>query len=354
MDLSIATILLQDGVSTGAIYALLALAMVLVFSVTRVMLVSQGDFVAYGALSMAAMQAGSIPPTVWLLCGLGAACVLVETIDEARARLAGTASPAPWRRLGGAALRYLGYPLALALVMRGLPMASVPILGQVLLTLLLVVPIGPMLYRLAFRPLAESSTLVLLFVAVAVHFVMVGLGLVMFGAEGSRTRLFTDASFQLGSVLVTGQSAAIVGVSLALIGALYFFFERTLSGKALRATASNRTGARLMGIGTTHAGYLAFAVAATIGALSGILIAPITTMYYDSGFLIGMKGFVAAIIGGLASYPLAAGGAVLVGLLESFSAFWASAYREVIVFTLILPVLLWRSLAAPPTEESED
>ena len=75
-----------------------------------------------------------------------------------------------------------------------------------------------------------------------------------------------------------------------------------------------------------------------------MLIGPITTIYYDSGFLISLKGFVGAIIGGLSSYPLAAAGALLVGLIESFSSFWASAFKEVIVFTLIIPVLLWRSL----------
>jgi branched-chain amino acid transport system permease protein len=88
--------------------------------------------------------------------------------------------------------------------------------------------------------------------------------------------------------------------------------------------------------------------------VSGILVAPITTIYYDSGFLVGLKGFVAAIIGGLVSYPLAALGAVLVGLLESFSSFWASAFKEVIVFTLIIPVLLWRSLRAHHLEEEEE
>jgi branched-subunit amino acid ABC-type transport system permease component len=78
---------------------------------------------------------------------------------------------------------------------------------------------------------------------------------------------------------------------------------------------------------------LSFTLAAAIGAFSGILISPITTIYYDSGFLIGLKGFVGAIIGGLASYPVAAAGAILVGLLESYSSFWASAFKEVIVFT---------------------
>jgi branched-chain amino acid transport system permease protein len=146
----------------------------------------------------------------------------------------------------------------------------------------------------------------------------------------------------------------VVAASAVLIAGLYFFFERTLYGKALRATAMNRTGARLMGIPPTLAGKLCFTLAAAIGVFSGILVAPITTIYYDSGFLIGLKGFVGAIIGGLASYPVAALGAVLVGLLESYSSFWASAYKEVIVFTLIIPVLLWRSLTTRHVEEEEE
>ena len=108
-----------------------------------------------------------------------------------------------------------------------------------------------------------------------------------------------------------------------------------------------------MGISPALAGRQTFFFAALIGTLSGLLVAPLTTVYYDSGFLIGLKGFVAAIIGGLASYPLAAGGAVLVGLLESFSSFWASAFKDVIVFTLIIPVLMWRSLTSHHVEEEE-
>ncbi|MNQ47621.1 High-affinity branched-chain amino acid transport system permease protein LivH [compost metagenome] len=88
--------------------------------------------------------------------------------------------------------------------------------------------------------------------------------------------------------------------------------------------------------------------------MSGILVAPITTMYFDSGFMVSLKGFVGAIIGGLVSYPLAAAGAVLVGLIEAFSSFWASAYKEIIVFTLIIPVLLWRSLKSHHVEEEDE
>src|SRR3546814_18693270 len=92
---------------------------------------------------------------------------------------------------------------------------------------------------------------------------------------------------------------------------------------------------------------------AAIGALSGMLIAPVTTVYYDTGFLIGLKGFVAAIFGGLISYPVAAGGALFEGILEAFSSFWASAYNEVIVFTLIIPVLLWRSFGVSHADDEE-
>ena len=112
-------------------------------------------------------------------------------------------------------------------------------------------------------------------------------------------------------------------------------------------------GARLMGISPTLAGKATFAMATFIGALSGILIAPITTLYFDSGFVISLKGFVGAIIGGLVSYPVAALGALAVGLIEAFSMFWASTYKEIIVFTLIIPFLLWRSLTSRHVEEEE-
>jgi branched-chain amino acid transport system permease protein len=233
------------------------------------------------------------------------------------------------------------------------PIADLPMPLQILLALAVVVPLGPMIYRLAYQPLAEASVLVLLIVSVAVHVVMVGLGLVAFGAEGSRTPPFSDGRFDLGGLTVSMQTLWVIGCSLGLIVGLYLVFERTLYGKALRATAVNRQGARLMGIPTALAGRLTFFLCALIGAFSGVLIAPITTVYYDTGFLIGLKGFVGAIIGGLVSYPVAAIGAVLVGLLESYSSFWASAYKEVIVFTVIIPVLLWRSLTTRHVEEEE-
>jgi len=143
-------------------------------------------------------------------------------------------------------------------------------------------------------------------------------------------------------------------VAWLLPALLFVFFGRSMLGKALRATAMNRIGARLMGIPTALAGDASFALAALIGAVAGVLIAPLTTVYYDTGFLIGLKGFVAAILGALASYPLALAGAVLVGQLEAFASFWASAYKEVLVFTLIIPVLWWRSRHSPVLDEEHE
>jgi branched-chain amino acid transport system permease protein len=219
------------------------------------------------------------------------------------------------------------------------------------LTVAIVTSFGPLVYRLAYQSLADASSLVLLIVSVGVHFAMTGLGLLFFGAEGFRNPSFWDMRVNLGGLAIKGQAIIIFGVSLALIVLLWQFFSRTLYGKALQATAVNRLGARLMGISTTGAGQATFAMAALIGALSGLLIGPTTTVFYDSGFLIGLKGFVAAVMGGLQSYPLAAVGALFVGLVEAFGSFWASAFKEVIVFTLVLPILLWRSLADGHAEE---
>jgi branched-chain amino acid transport system permease protein len=347
MDLQIALLLGQDGIVNGAIYALLALALVLVFAVTRVIFIPQGEFVAYGALSLASLQAGHLPGTLWLLLALGVVVAVLDAPPLLRQGRQGV------RRL--AAL--LGWQCAYPLLMIGLVAGSAPqdwpLALQVVLVLAIVVPLGPQIYRTAYQPIAEAPVLILLIVSVAVHLAMVGLGLLFFGAEGSRTPAFSEASFEIGGLTVTGQSLWVAGVSIILIVALYVFFEKSLYGKALRATAINRNGARLMGISTTFAGKLSFLLAAVIGVLSGILIAPITTVYYDTGFLIGLKGFVGAIVGGLASYPVAAAGALLVGLLESFSSFWASAFKEVIVFTLIIPVLVWRSLTTHHVEEEE-
>jgi branched-chain amino acid transport system ATP-binding protein len=343
MDASIFALLAQDGITNGAIYALLALALVLVFAVTRIIFIPQGEFLAWGALTMAALETGNKPGTIWLLLGAG---VLTFIADIARAR--------PGRRpFLHSGVWNLLYPAALTALVWLLPLNETPTAIKALLTLAIVVPLGPMLYRIAFQPIAEASVLVLLIVSVALHLLMVGLGLLIFGPEGSRTAPFSDTQFEVGALMIGGHTLVVLLAAITLIVGLYLYFNRTLAGKALLATAINRNGARLMGISPALAGQQTFFVAALIGTFSGLLVAPLTTIYYDSGFLIGLKGFVAAIIGGLASYPLAAAGAIVVGLLESFSSFWASAYKDVLVFTLIIPVLIWLSWSTHHIEEED-
>ncbi|PUE15887.1 branched-chain amino acid ABC transporter permease [Limnohabitans sp. MMS-10A-160] len=344
MDFSIASILLLDGVTNGAIYALLGLATVLVFTVTRVIFIPQGEFVAYGALTLAMLQTGKTPGTIWLLLILAGVAALMELAERWHHH------GKPLRALRSA-LKLLVFPVIVSIVGIWAAPQMFPLWMQAILSVAIVTAFGPLVYRVAYQSLEAATPLVLLIVSVGVHFAMTGLGLLFFGAEGFRNPPFWDERFSLGPVTLSGQTVIIFGVSLALIVLLWLYFERSLRGKALRATAVNRTGARLMGISSHTSGQLTFLMAALIGALSGLLIGPTTTVFYDSGFLIGLKGFVAAVIGGLASYPGALVGALFVGIVEAFGAFWASAFKEVIVFTLILPILLVRSLRSGHSDE---
>jgi branched-chain amino acid transport system permease protein len=349
MNLQIVALLGQDGATNGAIYALLALAIVMVFAVTRILFIPQGEFVAFGALTMGAIQSGKPLTVAWLLAALCVASALQDVFVWGRR---GPGVKATRRALIAPVLK-LAYGSAMVTLAFVLPLAQWPMAAQTAFVVALLAPLGPLLYRLVFLPVAAASPLVLLIVSIALHVVLVGIGLLTFGAEGAHTQPFTDSGITLADMRFNDQALWVIGLAMGMIAALYLLFERTLYGKALRAAAMNRMGARLMGISPAFAGQAMFLLAALIGVLSGVMIAPVTTIYYDSGFLISLKGFVGAIIGGLASYPLAAAGALLVGLLEAFSAFFASSYKEVIVFVLIIPVLVWRSLNTHHVEEEE-
>ena len=346
MNTTIMLFLVQDGITNGAIYALLGLALVLVFAVTRVILIPQGEFVTYGALTYASLSAGQFPGTARLAMAMG---IVAFGFDLYVGR------KSLHRRLVGRALAVnIVLPAIVFALTSRLAGHDNGVAINIALSLVIVAMIGLFLYRIAFQPIAHTSVLVLLIASVGCHLAMQGFGLVFFGAEGQRGPTLSNAAFNVGPLHFTGQSIAVYVITIAFIIGLWLFFGFTLTGKALRATAVNRLGARLVGIRTTLAGQLAFLMAAVIGAVSGILIVPITTLYYDTGFLIGLKGFVAAIIGGLVSYPLTAIAALGVGMVEAFSSFYASDFKEVIVFMLILPVLVLRSLAVPAVEEEKD
>jgi branched-chain amino acid transport system permease protein len=346
LNTTIMLFLLQDGITNGAIYALLGLALVLVFAVTRVILIPQGEFVTYGALTYATLASGQVPGTARLAVAMGVVALGLDLYASRRSLRAAS--------IGRILAINILLPASVLALTWSLADRQTPVIIDIALSLLIVGTIGLFLYRIAFAPIAHTSVLVLLIAAVGCHLALQGIGLVFFGAEGQRGPALSNAAFTIDPLRFTGQSIAVYAVTLALIAALWLFFGFTLYGKALRATAVNRLGARLVGIRTGLSGQIAFLLAAVIGAISGILIVPITTLYYDTGFLIGLKGFIAAIIGGLVSYPLTAIAALVVGSVESFSSFYASNFKEVIVFALIIPVLLLRSLATPAVEEEKD
>jgi branched-chain amino acid transport system permease protein len=345
MTLEIALLLAQDGISTGAIYVLVALGLVLIFLVTRVIFVPFGDVVGYSALTLAALQLKQLPGVVWLVLVLAALATAMEVLSLRRR--------GELRQLPKVLLAYAGLPVVPAVMVWLAAGQELPMWLGIVLTLAIVLPISPLIYRIAFRPIADASVLVLLIVSVAVHFAMSGMALIFFGPEGFRTQPMTRAFFDLGPITISGQSLLIVASSALFSFLLFVVFERTLIGKALRATAVNRVGARLVGIMPSTTGAIAFLLASALAGISGVLIGPVATLYYDSGFLIGLKAFVGAIIGGLVSYPATAVGAILVGLFESYAAFWNSAFKEVLVFGLLIPILVWQSLTTGTGIEEE-
>lgn len=335
MDLQIGILLLQDGIVNGAVYAIVALSLILTFTVSRIVFIPQGEFVMYGAMTFGCIQKGIFPGTVWILVGTGLlfgaksiyADISLRRFQESKRSIANVI-----------------YPIGLVLICHWLDTSQLSYSLQAILTLAIVTPLGFHFYKLVFHPLADASLLVLLIAAVALHLMMVGGGLLIFGPDGMRATPWVTRSFDLWGLVIPGQSVVVIAASVALTAILFVLFNFSLRGKALRATAFNRNGARLVGIRPEVAGSICLTLAAFVGAVAGVLISPITTFYYDTGFLIVLKGFVAATIGAFVSYPAAIGGAAMVGVIEAFSSFWASPFKESILFMLILPVLLCLSL----------
>jgi len=347
MTWDVALILAMDGLANGSVYLLAGLGLVLIFSVTRVVFVPFGDVAAFSALTLAAFQTGRVPPTI----GLVVVLALLATATE----LGSLWRRGEWARMPKVLLGWGLMPLVPCLLAWLVARPGMPALIQILVTLLLILPITPLLARVVYQPIADASVLVLLIVSLALHFLLSGLGLLFFGPEGSRTDPLASGVFTLGdSFVVSGQVLLMVSSAIVLSGLFFLVFERTVAGKALRATAVNRIGARLVGIRPARTALMAYGSASLLAGLIGILIGPVTTMYYDSGFIIGLKAFVAAIIGGLVSYPMTAFGALAVGLVESFASFWSGALKDVIVFSLLIPVLMLRSYFTRHEEEVQD
>jgi branched-chain amino acid transport system permease protein len=208
--------------------------------------------------------------------------------------------------------------------------------------------VGVLLERLAIYPARRAPVVALIIITIGATIAIRALALIIWGTRPTFVPAFStlameDVTFRFAGLIVKAQSFWIWGVVAVVLVALAFFFERTLAGKALRACAINRQAAQLMGINPSRMSLLAFALAAALGAIGGIVMAPATRPTYDMGLMLGLKGFVAAIMGGLVSAPGAVLGGLVLGVAENVGAGVTSAgYKEIIVFAILVLILLFR------------
>lgn len=338
-------ILASEGLINGAIYALTALGIVVLYSVTNVINVAQGEFVMLSALTVASFRAQQVPGTVYLIIAGLVAWALLDAFRHVRRRqpLKALWSVA-WPLLAGAAIYGVTWLAA---------STNLPYLVQIVLAVGLTTALGPIFFRSIIQPLPRASVVVFLILTIGLHLALTGLGLAFWGPQPYTLPPFQEGEgLRLGAAYFGPQALWLLGVVALLLVGLWWFFGRTLQGKALRAASVNRLGARLSGISVVRAGSAAFTLSVFLSAVAGVLITPITKMAYDFGFMLGLKGFIGAIIGGLVNPVLAVAGALFVGVAEQFTAFYiSSAYKEVLVFLLIIPVLLVRSFQHLDFEE---
>lgn len=270
---------LFSGVAAGGIYALIAVGFVTVYNVLGIINFAQGEFAMLGAL---------------------VACSLVA------------------HRL----------PLALA----------------VALAVLVTAGVGALIERLVLAPAARSSEVVRIIITIGVSIALRGLALTIWSSQSYSLPAFSRGApvVVLGAALAP-QNFWVLGVAAAVMVALYLLFERTTFGSALRAVTMARDASRLMGISVARMSLVAYTLSAALGAVAGIVVVPIALATYDMGVMLGLKGFVAAVLGGLVSAPGAVVGGLLLGVIESFTAgLLSSGYRDAIAFALLLGILTIR------------
>lgn len=233
----------------------------------------------------------------------------------------------------------LGGMLTVVLTGVGLPLAVAAFLAIVMASV-----VGVALEKLAIEPVKNADPVALIIITIGASLVIRGLVQIWLGKAAHSLPAFSGETplTILGAVLLP-QSLWVLGLASLVVLALWYFFNRTLTGKAMLATSINRTAAALAGINTNGVLFMSFAMAAGLGALAGILITPITMTSYDAGIMLGLKGFVAVVVGGLGSGLGAVVGGLLVGVLEALGAgYISSAYKDAIPFVLILLMLFFK------------
>jgi branched-chain amino acid transport system permease protein len=223
-----------------------------------------------------------------------------------------------------------------------LAMAGVPVPLAALLAILATVAVGLLLYHLAIEPAREATAVALIMITIGASIFLRGAAQVLFDKRfHSLPHLLGSEPIRLGGAAILPQSLVVLAGATVIVVLLWLFVDRTLIGKAVIATAANRLAARLVGIDTRRIVALSFVISAAIGAVAGVLITPITLTSYDVGTLLALKGFAAAMLGGIGSTFGAIVGGLLLGMLEAFGAgYLSSQYKDAIAFLVILGMLL--------------
>lgn len=268
---------LVSGLTVGAVYALVALGFTLVYNASDVINFAQGEFVMVGGMVTVFAAAAGVPLPLAALIAVAAAVVL-----------------------------------------------------------------GLLLYWLAIAPARGASAVTLIIITIGASILLRGAAQILFDKQFHKLPSFSgDAPIDILGAAVQPQSFWVLGGTAAIVILLYQFIERTVLGKAVRATAANPLAARLVGINTATVMALAFGGSAAIGAVAGILVTPITLTSYDVGTLLALKGFAAAMLGGMGNPVGAVTGGLLLGLLEAFGAgYISSTYKDALAFIVILIVLV--------------
>ena len=267
---------LFSGLTVGAVYALIALGFTLIYNASDVINFAQGEFVMLGGMSTVFLALAGVP----------------------------------------------------------LPLAA-------LLAIVVTIAAGFALHRCAIEPAREASPVALIMITIGASIFIRGVAQVVFDKRfHSLPHLFGSEPINLGGATLLPQSLVVLAGGAAIVILLWLFIDRTLLGKAIIATAANRLAARLVGINTRRIVGLAFAISAAIGAVAGILVTPLTFTSYDVGTLLALKGFAAAMLGGIGSALGAVIGGLLLGMLEAFGAgYISSKYKDAVAFLVILAVL---------------
>jgi branched-chain amino acid transport system permease protein len=268
---------LASGLTVGAVYALVALGFTLIYNASDVVNFAQGEFVMLGGMVTVFVTAAGVP----------------------------------------------------------LPLAAV-------IAVVVSVVVGLLLYWLAIEPARGASAVTLIIITIGASILLRGIAAIVFDKQFHKLPSFSgDTPVNILGAAVQPQSFWVIGGAAVIVVLLYVFLERTVLGKAVLATAANRLAARLVGINTATVVALAFGGSAAIGAIAGILITPITLTNYDVGTLLALKGFAAAMLGGMGNPLGAVAGGLLLGLLESFGAgYISSTYKDAFAFIVILLVLV--------------